>query len=742
MLPYQIDEEKHLKETQQLIRENIGKLEKRVDQVHQETEELNDRITPRDRELNSQMSQQLTIANAMLSHTRNLLRKNVTAYSAPYFGRIDYREEKTALEAVYYIGKNGIQHDDQIVVVDWRAPVAKVYYENELGAGAYEVPEGAPIEIDLCQKRTFDIEGGVLNGWYDSDVAANDELLVKYLAKHKDVVLSDIIATIQKEQDAIIRGTPYQNIIVQGVAGSGKTTVALHRISHILYNYAHRYTSDRFLIIGSSDMLLSYIASGLPDLDVNGVVQRRMDAFFREELYEDWKDKYEIVEELPENAWKCHLDFAKALDKWLEKQWLKILRPRAVEDEELGEILSRDQVYDLLNYRRDWSLLRIENLLNQMLQGRIQMLTDVVSDEDVFKKMRLLRAKKLKEYSNYYHQRKNWADALFIYEQFVMEYAQGNAQGTAQGTSWSSGWSTARNTEQGGAIDASKAQKRLSQGQLSVYDLAAMCLVRRYFTEDEPSPAFGQIIIDEAQDFGEAIYYYLKKLQKGCYFTIMGDVSQNIHFEIGMNSWDAMTQGIFNGEKDRFELLQKSYRNTIEISEYAAKVLEKASGSRYRIEPVIRHGDPVRIWDFTSSSEDEPILPSQEGFDLEQENVCQSEDNVWNRMIRQAAKLFNEAEEKGFRSGALVCRTQKEADKVRAALEAVMESGKARQLIPMVLPLEQVKGLEFDVVLIWEPTERNYPADSKNAKLLYVAITRALHELHLLTGGPLTKLLE
>ena len=284
MLPKQIDEEKHLQQTRAIILSNIERLRGRVDQVHQETEELNDRITPRDLELNSQMSQQLTIANALLTHTRNLLRKNNAAYPAPYFGRIDYRELKSGTEEAYYVGKNGIQSNDQIVVVDWRAPVAKVYYENELGEGSYEVPEDDPIGIDLVQKRTYDIENGVLNGWYDSDVAANDELLVKYLAKHKDVVLSDIIATIQKEQDQIIRSTPYQNIIVQGVAGSGKTTVALHRISHILYNYSHRYHPDEFLIIGSSEMLLDYIASGLPDLDVTGVLQRRMDVFFREEL--------------------------------------------------------------------------------------------------------------------------------------------------------------------------------------------------------------------------------------------------------------------------------------------------------------------------------------------------------------------------------------------------------------------------------------------------------------------------
>lgn len=695
MLPFKIDEQAHLEETRTIIRENIERLTGRVDQVHQETEELNDRITPRDKELNSQMSQQLTIANALLSHTRNLLRKNVTAYPSPYFGRIDYREAKSGTEEALYVGRNGIQSNDRIVVVDWRAPVAKVYYENELGEGTYEVPEGDPMDIDLVQKRTFDIEDGVLNGFYDSDIAANDELLVKYLAKHKDVVLSDIIATIQKEQDQIIRGTPYQNVIVQGVAGSGKTTVALHRISHILYNYEHRYHPDEFLIIGSSEMLLDYIASGLPDLDVRGVLQRRMDKFFQEELYEDWRDDFEIIEETEKGSYKCRLAFAVALDKWLEKRWLKILRPRSVEDEEIGEIISRDQVYDLLNYRRDWSLKRIENLLNETLAGRIQMLTDVVSDKDVFNRMKKLRMKKIKEYSDYYHERHHNSSAALIYRTFLQEYG----------------------TEQG--VDTSEALKKLALGQFSVYDMAALCLVRKYFSEDEPSPTFGQIIIDEAQDFGESIYYYLKKLQKGCYFTIMGDVSQNIHFELGMNDWEAMKKGIFKSEKDQFCLLQKSYRNTIEISEFAGKILEKASGSRYKIEPVIRHGEPVDLRQ----------LPAEE-------------------MEKEIIRLIDQAKKNGHRSGAVVCRTKKEAktweEKISGmSPEELMDSGDFKLLF---LALEEVKGLEFDVVILLDPTEENYPSGEgdvgmKNAKLLYVAATRALHELHVLSGSAFTRLI-
>ena len=195
------DENQHLQETMDIIHGNIAHYEQRVIEVKQETDELNDKITPRGRELNSQMFIQLSISTAMLEHVSNELRKNKAAADKAYFGRIDYQETKSGLEESLYIGKNGVQTlNGEIVIVDWRAPVSTVYYENENGPGSYAVPESDPMEIELFLKRTFDIEKGIMNGYYDSDVASNDQLLVKYLAKNKDVVLGDIIATIQKNR--------------------------------------------------------------------------------------------------------------------------------------------------------------------------------------------------------------------------------------------------------------------------------------------------------------------------------------------------------------------------------------------------------------------------------------------------------------------------------------------------------------------------------------------------------------
>ena len=258
-------EEEHLQECRELIAENIRRYEAQVEERHRQTQELVKAVQSGNVELYDQMF----TSQSLEEHSRNQLAHNKVAYEKPFFGRIDYRNLDERLHESIYIGNHGIQKDKtHMVIVDWRAPIATVYYENELGQGSYQIPDGSSYRIDLELKRTYDIENGKLQGFYDSDVAANDELLVKYLSKNRDVVLGDIIATIQKEQNEIIRSSPFHNVIVQGVAGSGKTTVAMHRISYMMYNYKDRFTSNEFCIVGGSDILIDYITGGLPELDV------------------------------------------------------------------------------------------------------------------------------------------------------------------------------------------------------------------------------------------------------------------------------------------------------------------------------------------------------------------------------------------------------------------------------------------------------------------------------------------
>ncbi len=248
------DEEGYLQETLAVVRANMENYGQEVSRMQADIDEMLAHYHDNDMEV-------LTILNNTVTlheHMKRALMRNRKAEKKPYFGRIIFHDEALDKEESVYIGKGGVSRDTtHWMVVDWRAPVANAYYENSLGKCSYTAPGGVQMKIDLKLKRTYEIEDGKLLDYFDSEVVANDELLTKYLAKNKQAVLGEIVATIQKEQNEIIRKSPYHNVIVQGVAGSGKTTVAMHRISHILYNYAERFKPDDFYIVGSNRILLN-----------------------------------------------------------------------------------------------------------------------------------------------------------------------------------------------------------------------------------------------------------------------------------------------------------------------------------------------------------------------------------------------------------------------------------------------------------------------------------------------------
>ena len=255
-------------------------------------------------------------ATARLKEYKQNMVRLEKARKKPYFGRIDFLAEEKQQKEAYYIGRVGISGDNaQPLVLDWRAPIASVYYESGLGPCSYTVLSEGPHTIDLERKRTYEIENDRLKDYFDSDVVANDELLTKYLAKSKKNVLGEIIATIQKEQNLLIRRSPRTNLIVQGVAGSGKTTVAMHRISYILYNYKEDFRPEDFYIIGSNKILLNYITGVLPELDVYGIRQMTMEELFIRLLYEEWNEKIYRVHPVSQEAWQEQ----KGSTAWFEK---------------------------------------------------------------------------------------------------------------------------------------------------------------------------------------------------------------------------------------------------------------------------------------------------------------------------------------------------------------------------------------------------------------------------------------
>lgn len=628
-------------------------------------------------------------ATARLKEYKQNMVRLEKARKKPYFGRIDFLAEEKQQKEAYYIGRVGISGDDaQPLVLDWRAPIASVYYENGLGPCSYTVLSEGTHTIDLERKRTYEIENDRLKDYFDSDVVANDELLTKYLAKSKKNVLGEIIATIQKEQNLLIRRSPRTNLIVQGVAGSGKTTVAMHRISYILYNYKEDFRPEDFYIIGSNKILLNYITGVLPELDVYGIRQMTMEELFIRLLYEEWDGKIYSVHPVSQEAWqeqKGSTAWFEKLEAYCQVYENQEIPQEAIVMEKTGVRLMRPAM--IREYLRDNPLLSMESkilMLNKMLYARYENVITgkVISFTEKERKI-------LKKYSTYFGNGKWNGSVRTFYQDFLRAQQQ-----------------------EGIPIE-------IPDTSFDVYDLAAMAYIYKRIKETDPVREASHVVIDEAQDFGMMVYRCLHYCMRGCTYTVMGDTSQNIHFGQGLNDWEELRRLILRGTYDAFGLLRKSYRNTVEISEFATEILRHGDFPIYPVEPIIRHGKQVK--------------------------VQASADTV--SMKDAAANQIQEWQKNGYETIAVICRDETEAKEVSDLLQDtpnLMSYTPERSQFGegiMVLPVVYTKGLEFDAVLLWNPTKKQYPQDNGHVKLLYVATTRALHELTVLYQDSLTDII-
>lgn len=682
------EEEQHLSETIALARHNLKREKERITQLNGDIADIMEHV-------NSTGDKEGLFlwnnAKAQLREAMNNLSRHEKACKKPYFGRIDFCDANGRQEESYYIGRVGIAREDmEPAVIDWRTPVASVYYENAMGRGIYTVSSEGTYEIDLRRKRSYEIEDDRLKDFYDLDVVANDDLLTKYLSKNKTEVLGEIIATIQKEQNRIIRCSPRTNMIVQGAAGSGKTTVAMHRISYILYNYADEFRPEDFYIIGSNRILLNYITGVLPELDVYGARQMTMEQLFIRLLYEDWNaDKYavrSVDKNDARNSVKGKMQWFSELEAFCKDYERREIPADPVYMEKTGVLLVGSNMID--TYLASNPLMSMQSkrlMLNEILYSKYE--NEILGKNVSFTPE---EKKALEKRYRFCYGKDEWKGSLYeLYRDFLLSQRQN-----------------------GYDID-------ISENAFDVYDLAALAYLYKRIKEIDPVREATHVIIDEAQDFGMMAYASLHYCMRGCTYTIMGDTSQNIHFQYGLNDWEELKKLILTGDYDKFCLLRKSYRNTVEIAEFATEILRHGDFSIYPVEPIIRHGAAVKI-------------------------ECIRERGA---LIRACADTLLKWKGAGYETLAVICREEKEAERVAKELREYVP---IKDLIGeettfgvgiMVLPVVYTKGLEFDAVLIFDPSEEKYPNDNGHVKMLYVTATRALHELAVLYQRSLTPLI-
>lgn len=698
-------EEAHLAQTIEITQQNLDKNIAQEQSLKEDIHTLLETYGAKDVEALS-LIDNTQIMYETVKRDRSRLEK---ARKKPYFGRIDFYDEDSKKDEALYIGRVGISKNiiDK-VVIDWRAPVASVYYENAVGPCEYTVQNEKTYAIDLLMKRTYEIENDTLKDFYDSDVVANDELLTKYLAKNKKAVLGEIIATIQKEQNEIIRKSPKQNVIVQGSAGSGKTTVAMHRISYILYNYDKEFRPEDFYIIGSNRILLNYITSVLPDLDVYGIRQMTMEQLFTRLLYEDWDEHTMRVHALEKEDSFIHIKGTLFWFQNLEEYCRKLEEETILAEDIFLEVpvktssvrrtsskvtfqktskilLTAEAIAAYLNENPEVSIQNKIAMLNKRVMAKVH---NEITGKDI--RYTADDKREIQKKYRWYFGGKEWKTSIFeLYADFLEEQRLKGYQ------------------------------LPVPENDFDVYDLAALAYLYKRVKEIELVREASHVVIDEAQDFGMMVYSVLKFCMRNCTFTIMGDVSQNIHYGYGLNDWEALRKLFLTGPYDSFELLRKSYRNTIEISNFAMRILQHGNFPIYPVESIIRHGKDVTMAQLSDDKE----------------------------LYRYTVEQVKHWQKEGLETIAIVCRDEKEAEKIKKKLgKKLSVTGDDLENTEfgsgvMILPVAYTKGLEFDAVLLFDPSREKYPSDDAHVKLLYVAATRALHELAVLYKDILTGLI-
>lgn len=609
----------------------------------------------------------------------------------PYFGRISFTDLEFDDLENFYIGRFGITPEGSFepVVVDWRAPVASLFYNGSLGKASYVAP-GGEVDVDITGRRQLIIKKGKLQGVFDSAVDVKDEILQMVLSDNSSDKLKDVIMTIQSEQDEIIRQPRTKNIVVNGVAGSGKTTIVLHRVAYLLYNNREEL-EDKVLILGPNSIFMDYISQVLPSLGEVGVRQETFLGFAMKEIgeaidvmpYEEYLEKIVSNDEtiVEKEKYKNSFKFIEDLDAYIEKlsnDYFKI-KPVTFFGE---EIVSVEEINELFNKHYSYMpLFRRAKKINRVLVSKIK----DKRDEKVW-----LLNKKIKEYKESLTQ-----DELLINENNIdfqrrikiREIVREVMNARAALDQWLS-------TE-----SAVELYNRFNgNSQLTINDLAPILYLMLKLDGKKASNDYRHVVIDEAQDYSPLQFKVIRELIGSKYFTIVGDVNQRL---IKFDSEAPMLKlaEIFDDVNTEIYNLNKSYRSTSEIMEYANRFLKEE-----KIVPLVRQGEAV--------------------YEKEVSSIEQLKEEVVNKVREYNAE--------GMDSVAIITRNGERLNKTWELLKKDLHLVKfdSEDIIykggNLIIPAYFAKGLEFDAVIIVD-----FKEDEKDGEDLikYIMSTRALHKL-------------
>ncbi|WP_125153821.1 HelD family protein [Clostridium rectalis] len=734
-------EEKYLQDTLIWIENEMKKSKNDNDKLKEKIEQLR-------KQAKGKYNQELETCEKLYKITSRNFNKYCESIKAPYFARIDFKEYKREEES-FYIGKFGLGDittgDEK--VIDWRSPIADLYYSGTFGETYYKAPIGV-ISGNLNLKRKFIIKDKVIIDAFDEGIneiilkgttgeenVLSDEFLKINLEESVSNKLKDVVATIQKEQNFIIRCEKNEPLIVQGSAGSGKTTVALHRIAYLVYKYKESLKAKEILIIAPNKIFLEFISQVLPNLGVDHINQVTYEEIVCKilnikgkiltkdsklaEILEGKLDNIHEVESI--SKIKGSWFFKELIDKYinyLEKEDCKRIKDIKAgnyllfEKKEIERLFTKDLINMSLNQRKDeikrylnlkidekianiiekinfyyeYKVARVKKVMEDSIERR-KKLINIYDERDLRKKEIKIECKK--EFNNYFDVWKE-VDSGNLYIDFLnyIKLQDNNIN----------------NVIIDRIIKTVKENKEI--GVVDSEDLAPRLYLKFKVQGLENKYLFKHIVVDEAQDYNELELWTIKKLVQNNSMTIVGDLAQGIYYYKGIENWESVIKREFDGAANYINL-EKSYRSTIEIIDFASRVLEKQNINIKPSKAVLRHGDTVKVQQIKTYKD-----------------FCERVDEI-------VSKVLNN----GRNNIAIIGKTLDECKKIHKYLRKYSENqwqlvknpDKYIEKNNIIIPSYMTKGLEFDCSIIYDCSNTNYKNSELNKKILYTVLTRALH---------------
>lgn len=599
-------------------------------------------------------------------------RKRLTKILAiPYFGRIDFLEKKENSKVMpIYIGIHTFYDPESraTLIHDWRAPVSSMFYDHELGEAGYRSPSGE-IKGEISLKRQYRIRGGKMEFMIESALTVHDDILQKELSSNADDKMKNIVATIQREQNQIIRNEDIRTLIIQGVAGSGKTSIALHRIAYLLYTFRDSISSKDILIISPNKVFSDYISNVLPELGEETVPETSMEQILSGVLEHKYKYQtyFGLVNELLEKpssslidriAYKASFGFISELDKFIlhiENTYFKAADVKLTKYITIPAPFIEEQY---LRFNRYPIRRRFDAMADYMLDMlKIQYtFTVTTTGRNLLKKeIRLMFVGN---------------NDIQVYKDFFK-------------------W-----TNNPGMFKMRKGHT------LEYSDLAPLAYLHLALEGNGNQPfRVKHLLIDEMQDYSPIQYKVIQKLFP-CRKTVLGDAGQSVN-PYGSSTAETIQKSLTASEIMK---LCKSYRSTFEITDFAQKIHPNAE-----LEPVARHGEKPQILQFGSAVEE---LSGIMGLISTYRKSGYKSLGIICKTEQQARKM---------------------ADMLKSyANDISFLSSQSSAFVQgiVITSAHMAKGLEFDEVIIPQTDERNYRSEIDKS-MLYVAVTRAMHRLTL-----------